>query len=1401
MPFDDPRHEQLHEELPDTPPRKRKRRWLKRLGWALAALLAVFLAGALFLSSPIGKRFIANQIAEIAPASGLRFSVGRIEGDIYAKARLHDVVLYDPKGAFLRIPEVDLNWNPLAWLTSGLHVRELIAKRGTLERLPELLPGDPDAPILPDFDIRVGKFAVEALTLAPGVLSDDAERVDLTAKIDIRSGRVFAKSDGQLGREDRFALLVEAEPDGNVFDLALNLNAAPGGVIGRLIGTEQGYRARLEGDGTWSDWLGHLLVEQDGERVAGFRISNQSGSYRIIGQVTPTEVADTVLGRALGTTASLAAQGTLEDSIFAGSLQFVSEALIAAGEGAVDLDGNAFEDFDISARLRDPALLGEDLLLKETRLVAQLDGRFRDLSIIHDLRVGELVSGTIRLPDLIQQETASYDGSDWRIPLDLSVGAVEFGNPVLDPFLQRGSLTGDLVYAEAGALNSDNLRARFPQFSVASNLRANPGKGTYELAGSADGDRLVFENVGTARANAKFRFNATTATGWKLAANLAGAISEVPNSTVQSLWGDPIAFRGGVTLGSGQPLLLRDLLLDSERLTLALAGQVDGDRTSFSGTGRQVSYGQFTVDGAITGAGPEARLVLAEPLPAAGLRDVALSIAPSEAGFAVEAMGQSTLGPFAGAFDLVTPADGPARLVVQRLRVSETNATGTLRFGDSAVVGDLALAGGGLSGVIALSPRSGQQGFDLELAARDANFAGATPIRIASADIDATGTIGEQGTRIEGTLTGNGLSYGNARLSRIAAKGGWDGNQGRITASLTGRRGSRFALDIDSTLSSGRIAAIVRGEIAGRSITMPRRAVATALSEGGWRLAPSRIDIGEGRMLAEGVVGGERTSFSVKLDDMPLSLADLAVEDLGFGGTVSGIIEFADRPDALATGNARLKFNDLTRSGLVLSSPPLDLALVSDLTPDRLTLRGLISDDNSRLGQLQAQVTQLAPRGSLFERLQAGRLDGALRYDGSAAELWRMAAIDAFDITGPVTLNARATGTIADPQVRGALSSDNLRIRSGLSGTDVRDVFVRGSFAGSTLRLTRFAGVARNGGKLSGSGTVDLANISGSQGPALDLKIAADNAALIDANGLSATVTGPLRIVSDGRGGTIAGRLKIDRASWRLGRAAEDVRIPSITTREINRDDFEVQTSRTAARWRYLIDASTRSRINVDGMGIDSEWGADIILRGTTDDPRIGGEARIVRGSYSFSGTRFEITRGRIEFDENVPIDPRLDILAETDQNGLSVRVSVQGNALEPRIAFSSSPALPEEEILSRLLFGDSITSLSATDALQLGTALASLNGGSGLDPINQLRSAIGLDRLRIVSADPALDRGTGVALGKNLGKRFYIELVTDGRAYSATSVEFRVTGWLSLLGSVSTIGRDSVVAEVSRDY
>ena len=200
-----------------------------------------------------------------------------------------------------------------------------------------------------------------------------------------------------------------------------------------------------------------------------------------------------------------------------------------------------------------------------------------------------------------------------------------------------------------------------------------------------------------------------------------------------------------------------------------------------------------------------------------------------------------------------------------------------------------------------------------------------------------------------------------------------------------------------------------------------------------------------------------------------------------------------------------------------------------------------------------------------------------------------------------------------------------------------------------------------------------------------------------------------------------------------------------------------------------------KNRFTVKGMGLDSEWGVDVRLRGNTNEPILFGQADLVRGGYQFAGKRFDLARGRISFSGENPPDPRLDVEAEADVNDINATILIQGTAFSPEISFSSVPALPEEEVLSRLLFGDSVANISAPEALQLGAALAAFQsgGGGGLDPINELRSAIGVDRLRVIGADEALGRGTSVAVGEYIGRNLYVELVTDGKGYSATELEF----------------------------
>jgi translocation and assembly module TamB len=113
----------------------------------------------------------------------------------------------------------------------------------------------------------------------------------------------------------------------------------------------------------------------------------------------------------------------------------------------------------------------------------------------------------------------------------------------------------------------------------------------------------------------------------------------------------------------------------------------------------------------------------------------------------------------------------------------------------------------------------------------------------------------------------------------------------------------------------------------------------------------------------------------------------------------------------------------------------------------------------------------------------------------------------------------------------------------------------------------------------------------------------------------------------------------------------------------------------------------------------------------------------------------------------------------------------------------SSTPMLPNDEVLSQVLFGASASQLSPLEAAQLASALTSLASGGGFDVIGGLRSFARLDRLALVGGATT---GYSVAGGKYLGERIYVELAGGSRDASYAEVEYRITRNLSLVSRLA---------------
>jgi translocation and assembly module TamB len=103
---------------------------------------------------------------------------------------------------------------------------------------------------------------------------------------------------------------------------------------------------------------------------------------------------------------------------------------------------------------------------------------------------------------------------------------------------------------------------------------------------------------------------------------------------------------------------------------------------------------------------------------------------------------------------------------------------------------------------------------------------------------------------------------------------------------------------------------------------------------------------------------------------------------------------------------------------------------------------------------------------------------------------------------------------------------------------------------------------------------------------------------------------------------------------------------------------------------------------------------------------------------------------------------------------------------------------------------------------VQLAASLNSLRGtGGGLNPLGKLRSATGIDRLRIVGPDDTTGQGTSLAAGKYLTDDIYVEVITDARGFTATQLEISLTPALSVLSQAGGAVGTNVNVRYKKNY
>ncbi len=1361
----------------------------------MIALLAIVAATFVIVDTPMGHRWVTERIGAIRLDNGLRFTIGRIDGSLYGKATLRDVRVYDPDGLVFSAPVADLDWSPLRWFVNRLDITALHLPVATLAKVPRTIPTGKQGPILPDFDIRIGRLAVDRLIVAPRI-TGVAREGRIEARADIHAGRALLDLAAVVEGSDRLRLKLDAEPDRDRFDMDVKARGTAQGVLARLSGLHRAIALDVTGDGRWTQWQGGATAIVGGARLADLKLGNRAGAYTLTGFVAPASITHGRIQRLSAPRFLVNGAATLAHRRLAGTLSLRSPALSVETTGAIDLATSAYRNVRIVARLLRPPALFKNMTGRAIALRAILDGAFATARFDYRLTAERFAFDKTGFEVAHAAGRGHLSKAPISVPIHFTAARVTGVGDVAGGILRNLTVDG-VLRVTSKLLTGDGLRLKSDKLTGKIDLRVDLTNGRYQVGLNGALGRYLIPGLGIVDVTSTLRVvPGAGGHGTRLVGQGTAQMVRLDNAFFRSLAGGLPHIVTGLERGADGILHFNNLILTAPSLRLTGNGYRRRDGTfHFEGSGRQATYSSLTLklDGKIDR--PTLDLVFAAPNAALGLTGVRAHLDPTPDGFSFIAAGGLRLGAFTTQGQIFLPRGGQATIAVARLDVAGTRAAGNLAIVTGGFEGKLAITGGGLSGNLLFHPVGTIQRIEAHILAQSATIAGTT---IRRGRLDLTALLDPAGTTIEATVTGNGLRRGALRLARFAGSVKLRDGTGEIRASIAGSRGRAFDIRTVTQVTADRYQISATGTIDRRPIKLDTPAVLTRDGDA-WVLQSTQVSFSGGSAKVSGRFGGGASAFDTTLAAMPLSVLDIGYPGLGLGGVASGKLTYRTDANGVPSGSTDLTIRGLSRSGLVRTSQPIDIGLAGVLSPGKAAMRAVMASGGKTVGRMQALLTP-GTGSDTASRFADAQVFAQLRYNGPADTLWRLTGVELFDLSGPVAIGADVNGRVSRPTIRGAVQANNARIESATTGTVLSNIQASGRFAGSRLVIDRFGADAGKNGRVTGTGNFEFA---GGKGVGLNLTLQAQHAAMIVRDDIAATVTGPLTFKSNGSGGVIAGDLVLDTSRYRLGQATTASAIPRLNIREINlpggggEEDDVPHTP-----WRLDIHARAPGLLRVTGLGLTSEWAADLKIGGEPTNPAITGVAKLIRGDYEFAGREFELDRGLIRFAGEVPANPALDIEANADSTGLNASIRVTGVAQKPEITFTSIPALPQDELLSRLLFGTSITNLSAPEALQLAAAVAALqNGGGGLNPINAVRRAAGLDRLRILPADPQTGQGTSVAAGKYVTRKLYAEIVTDGQGYSATRVEYQVTRWLSLLSSISTLGRQSANVRVSKDY
>ena len=367
------------------------------------------------------------------------------------------------------------------------------------------------------------------------------------------------------------------------------------------------------------------------------------------------------------------------------------------------------------------------------------------------------------------------------------------------------------------------------------------------------------------------------------------------------------------------------------------------------------------------------------------------------------------------------------------------------------------------------------------------------------------------------------------------------------------------------------------------------------------------------------------------------------------------------------------------------------------------------------------------------------------------------------------------------PEVTFDLSTQEYRNQS--INLSARDVSLQGSYANGTVSISSLSARDHDKGTISASGTYNL------QDSSADIKITSRDFNLVRGGIASGVLDGDLTFQgSPSKSYDLKGAITSQEVNITIPERISG-NVPQLNVKMQGQP--ESAAPHIAENINLYVRINAPRRVMVRGWGLDAEFGGALDIKGTAAKPLFYGSLESLRGRYSEFGKLFKFTNAKLDFSGAVPPSPSLDIEAKTKAGDITAIINISGSVMEPKISFSSQPPLPEDEVLSHILFGKRMENISPFQAVQLAQTLSRFTGQGGgassLDPISTLRNLTGLDDLRVEMNEQG---AASVGAGKYLSDNVYLEFETGTQEGGGNAnVEIELSPNITL---ESEIGQDA---------